>query len=113
MKLRLAALFAFSLTAILAANAQTSPSDRVDDYVRSQLVEQHIPGIALGVYQDGKIIKAGDFDLCWRTPDMKSAPLDVTEPFIMTLAGRGEYLAVLDAALARARAGAPSPWSRR
>ena len=41
------------------------------------------------LFVDGKIIKAGDFDLCWRPPDTKSAPVDVVEPFIMTLAGRG------------------------
>lgn len=41
------------------------------------------------LFVDGKIIKAGDFDLCWRTPDMKLTPVDVAEPFIMSLAGRG------------------------
>jgi tetratricopeptide (TPR) repeat protein len=41
------------------------------------------------LFVDGKIIKAGDFDLCWRSPDMKSSPVDVVEPFILTLSGRG------------------------
>ena len=41
------------------------------------------------LFVDGKIIKAGDFDLCWRSPDIKAAPLDVSEPFILTLSGRG------------------------
>ena len=63
MKSRLAALFVFAFAASFSANAQTSPSDRVDDYVRSQLAEQHIPGIALGVYQDGKIVKAQGYGL--------------------------------------------------
>jgi CubicO group peptidase (beta-lactamase class C family) len=47
----------------ISAGAQISPSDRVDDYIRSQLAEQHIPGIALGVYQDGKIIKSQGYGL--------------------------------------------------
>jgi tetratricopeptide (TPR) repeat protein len=41
------------------------------------------------IFVDGKIIKAGDFDLCWRAPDMRTTPTDVVEPFIMVLAGRG------------------------
>jgi Type II secretion system (T2SS), protein E, N-terminal domain len=41
------------------------------------------------LFVDGKLIKAGDFDLCWRSPDMKVSPLDVAEPFILTLSGRG------------------------
>ncbi len=41
------------------------------------------------LFVDGKIIKAGDFDLCWRAADMKAPPVDVVEPFILTLSGRG------------------------
>jgi tetratricopeptide (TPR) repeat protein len=41
------------------------------------------------LFVDGKVIKAGDFDLCWRAPDMKASPLDVAEPFILALSGRG------------------------
>ena len=63
MKSRLAALLVFAFAASFSAGAQTAPSDRVDAYVRSQLAEQHIPGIALGVYQDGQIIKAQGYGL--------------------------------------------------
>lgn len=41
------------------------------------------------LFVDGKVIKAGDFDLCWRATDMKAPPVDVVEPFILTLSGRG------------------------
>jgi tetratricopeptide (TPR) repeat protein len=41
------------------------------------------------LFVDGKIIRSGDFDLCWRSPDLKASPLDVSEPFILTLSGRG------------------------
>ena len=37
------------------------------------------------VFVDSKIISAGDFDLCWHTPDLKTAPADVVEPFIQKL----------------------------
>lgn len=41
------------------------------------------------VFVDGKIISAGDFDLCWTTPDLSEAPRSVIEPFIQVLAEKG------------------------
>ena len=41
------------------------------------------------IFVEGKLIKAGDFELCWRTPDFSIAPPDVVEPFIHTLAEKG------------------------
>jgi hypothetical protein len=38
------------------------------------------------IFVDGKIIKEGDFELCWRTVDLASATADVVEPFIHALA---------------------------
>jgi tetratricopeptide (TPR) repeat protein len=40
------------------------------------------------IFVDSKIISAGDFDLCWRAPDLSSSPTDVVEPFIMALADK-------------------------
>jgi tetratricopeptide (TPR) repeat protein len=37
------------------------------------------------IFVDSKIITAGDFDLCWRKPDLTAPPEDVIEPFIQTL----------------------------
>ena len=37
------------------------------------------------IFVDGKLISAGDFDLCWHAPDLAVAPSDVVEPFIYTL----------------------------
>ncbi len=45
-----------------AAAATTSPN-RVDDYVESAMAEQHIPGLALGVYEDGQVVKAQGYGL--------------------------------------------------
>jgi tetratricopeptide (TPR) repeat protein len=40
------------------------------------------------IFVDSKIISAGDFDLCWRAPDLTSSPTDVVEPFIMALSDK-------------------------
>jgi hypothetical protein len=37
------------------------------------------------IFVDTKTITAGDFDLCWRLPDMTAPPADVVEPFIHML----------------------------
>ena len=37
------------------------------------------------LFVDSKLISAGDFDLCWRTPDLTAAPADAAEPFIHVL----------------------------
>jgi tetratricopeptide (TPR) repeat protein len=37
------------------------------------------------IFVDSKLISAGDFDLCWRTPELTVAPPDVAQPFIHML----------------------------
>jgi hypothetical protein len=37
------------------------------------------------IFVEGKLISAGDFDLCWRAVDLAVTPADVAEPFIYTL----------------------------
>lgn len=41
------------------------------------------------IFVEDKVISAGDFDLCWRTPDLSSPPNGVIEPFIQVLADKG------------------------
>lgn len=41
------------------------------------------------IFVDGRVINAGDFDLCWRPQDLSSSPTDVSEPFIHTLGEKG------------------------
>jgi hypothetical protein len=41
------------------------------------------------IFVEGKIISAGDFDLCWSTPDMSVRPSGVVEPFIQVLSDKG------------------------
>lgn len=44
------------------------------------------------IFVDGKIISAGDFDLCWSTPDLTIVPNAVMQPFIQVLADKGIVL---------------------
>ena len=46
------------LTATVAVRA-----DKVDDYVKTEMQKQHIPGLSLAVIRDGKIIKAEGYGL--------------------------------------------------
>jgi len=62
------------------ARAGKSPSELEDG--RKSMVR---------VFVESKVITMGDFDLCWRTPDLVLAPPDVIEPFIQTLNDKGIY----------------------
>ena len=58
----------------LATGISSSPADedaKVDAYVRGEMQREQIPGLALGVYRDGKIVKAegyGISNLEWDVP---------------------------------------------
>jgi tetratricopeptide (TPR) repeat protein len=43
------------------------------------------------LFVESKVISAGDFDLCWRTPDLAAAQPDVAEPFIQVLGDKGLF----------------------
>jgi len=43
----------------------------------------------LKIFVEGKVITAGDFDLCWNTPDLSSSPNGIAQPFIQMLADKG------------------------
>ncbi len=43
------------------------------------------------IFVESRTISAGDFDLCWHTPDLTGAPPDVAEPFIQVLNDKGLY----------------------
>jgi tetratricopeptide (TPR) repeat protein len=44
------------------------------------------------IFVESKVISAGDFDLCWHTPDLTAAQPDVAEPFIQVLGDKGLFL---------------------
>jgi len=37
------------------------------------------------IFVEGRFISQGDFELCWRKPELIAPPLDVSEPFIQVL----------------------------
>ena len=41
------------------------------------------------IFVDSKIIRSGDFDLCWHPVDLNVVPTGVAEPFIQTLQDKG------------------------
>ncbi len=43
------------------------------------------------IFVESKVISAGDFDMCWRTPDLTAAQPDVAEPFIQVLNDKGLF----------------------
>jgi CubicO group peptidase (beta-lactamase class C family) len=51
------------IVAIPAGSAQTHSAGSVDSYIAAQLREQHIPGLALAVVQDGRVVKSRGYGL--------------------------------------------------
>jgi tetratricopeptide (TPR) repeat protein len=43
------------------------------------------------IFVETKLITAGDFDLCWRTADLRTPPVDAVEPFIQILHDKGVF----------------------
>ena len=55
------------LCSLLATALLASPlarADRVDDYIRSEMAQRRIPGIALAIVRDGKPVKTAAYGLC-------------------------------------------------
>ena len=51
-----------ALLLILTA-AGAARADKVDDYVKAEMLKRHIPGVSIAVVKDGKIIKAEGYGL--------------------------------------------------
>ena len=60
MKCRRTSLLALFLLLIAAVTAR---ADKVDDHVKAMMEKQHIPGVALAVIKDGKIVKAEGYGI--------------------------------------------------
>ncbi|MBX7170543.1 MAG: beta-lactamase family protein [Pyrinomonadaceae bacterium] len=54
-------------------------ADKVDDFVKSQLAEKHIPGVAIAVIKNGKIIKTKGYGLASVEFDIAATPESVFE----------------------------------
>jgi CubicO group peptidase (beta-lactamase class C family) len=53
-----AALLLFALAPLCGLAAPADPRDRIDAYVTAEMKREHIPGLALGSYRRGEILKA-------------------------------------------------------
>lgn len=94
-------------------------ADKVDDYIKSEMKNRQIPGVALAVIKDGKIIKAKGYGLASVelnapvTPDSVFAIASVTKPFtataIMILVEEGKV--GLDDKISKYLTNAPDSWS--
>ena len=54
---------AFALLLYAPLSVSPARADRVDDYVREQMRLRHVPGLALAVVRDGRIIKESGYGL--------------------------------------------------
>jgi hypothetical protein len=59
-------------------------------------IQRHVPKdvddgrrIMQKIFVDTKVITAGDFDLCWSTPELGLSPNGVLDPFVQVLADKG------------------------
>jgi hypothetical protein len=76
-----------------SALAQQSDTQRIRKKARTTGTEEIDDGRKTmhRIFVEGKLISAGDFDLCWRPADLTVAPSDVVEPFIYTLNEKGLF----------------------
>ena len=61
-----------SIVMVLASIAVSTPAsaDQVDDFINAQLRRQRIPGLAIAVIKDGKVVKAAGYGVADRTKNV-------------------------------------------
>lgn len=109
-------LLAFLLCAPLAASP--ARADRIDDYVREQMRLRHIPGLALAVVRDGRVVKEAGYGLASVELDVPVSPSTVfeigsiskqiTAAAVMMLVEEGKVS--LDDPIAKYIAESPASW---
>lgn len=73
---------------VLLAITTLARADEVDDYINKQMKDRNIPGLALGVIKDGKLVKSqgyGQANLKQKTPVKTDTPFQlasVTKQFV-------------------------------
>ena len=104
---------------LLLSIATIAHGDPADDYIASQMKEFHLPGLALAVVKDGKVIKAQGYGLANVarktpvTPDTVLKIGSVSKQFIATgimLLARDGRLAI-DDPISRYLQDSPASWS--
>ena len=57
------ALLLFAFMPLCGVAAPADPRDKIDAYVTAEVKREHIPGLALGIYRRGEILKAQGYGL--------------------------------------------------
>lgn len=99
--------------------AASASADKVDTYLKEQMKKGHIPGLAVGIIRDGRVVKQGTYgyaNLELATPVGPDSPFEVgaiTKPFtatgIMLLEEQGRLS--LDDKITDHLKDAPASWS--
>lgn len=116
-RLALVARAALALALVLPV---TAAADKVDDYVRSVMAEQKIPGISLVVLRNGKVVKSAGYGFANLEHEVPATPQTIyqsgsmgkqfTAAGILLLAEDGKL--ELDDPLAKYFPGGPASWHR-
>lgn len=103
---------------LLCALAAPAHADQVDDYIQQQMARHHVPGAAVAIVRDGKIVKLQAYGLAnleWRqkvTPDTLFQLASSTKPFtgllLMRLQEAGRLS--LDDSVSKYLPNAPQAW---
>ena len=107
------------LLLVLLSFAPTARADRTDDLIRAEMQRRHIPGLALAVIRDGRIVKAQGYGLAsveLNVPvttdtvfEIGSVTKQITAAAIMLLVQDGKLR--LDDPVSRHLPGTPASWS--
>lgn len=82
------------LACVAAAASAGAHADKVDDYLRAQMALNHVPGAAVAIVRDGKVVKLQTYGLAnleWQqkvTPDTRFQLASSTKPFTGMLLAR-------------------------
>ncbi|HZB45809.1 MAG TPA: serine hydrolase domain-containing protein [Pyrinomonadaceae bacterium] len=107
-----------SLIVCVLVGVAAARADEVDDYVREQMRRRHVPGLALAVVRDGKLVKARGYGLAsveLNVPvrvetvfEIGSVTKQITAAAVMLLAEEGKL--GLDDPLGKHLPGTPDAW---
>jgi CubicO group peptidase (beta-lactamase class C family) len=111
-------VLAFLLLLITFLSAGEVRADKIDDYLRAQMVKNHVSGLSIAIVRNGKIVKLkgyGAANLEWQqpvTPDTAFQIASSTKPFtgtaLMMLVEEGKLS--LDDKISKYLPDAPAAW---
>ncbi len=71
------------------ANDQVAPKAKLNGKVSAKSEIDDGRKVMHNIFVDSKTISAGDFEICWTTPNLSEAPDKVNDPFVQVLAEKG------------------------